>query len=246
MGDTASVQLVFNGSRRAIYKLTSVSDGSGENAVKKVDLTDLEDSHYGVPSEVLIYSIQYVVYGMAVSLLWEGASSNKVIMTLEGHDRIDFAAQGGLRNDATSPTGNILLTTVGAAANASYTIVLELIEHYEGDQAVVVPVFGTNKFIIRESIRATELVDIEDLTWFPAVAEVVGVREAHSVVRVHQLSATDGVAIVEDDSAYLNTEAIAEEVVAVAEETTGDLIINADSPIEIVTAVEVVEASPPA
>jgi hypothetical protein len=98
-------------------------------------MADLADPHYGVPSSVLIRSIEYDVYGMAASLFWEG-SPNTIIATLEGHDTMEFGKIGLLKNDAPSPTGDILLSTVEAAANANYTIILELVEHYSNEPGI--------------------------------------------------------------------------------------------------------------
>jgi hypothetical protein len=135
MADTVTVSIPFNGSHRAIYKLTGVSDGTGESLVKKVNLADLTDAHYGVPSEVIIQRIEYSIYGESVELFWEG-TPNLPMVVLEGHDDMDFIKFGGLKNNAASPTGNILLSTNNATSGAIYSIIIEMIQHYANSPGI--------------------------------------------------------------------------------------------------------------
>jgi hypothetical protein len=63
-----------------------------------------------------------------LQLLWEGTVSNKTIFAL-GVGSIDTNPQYQLpiiTNNATGPTGNLLIKTVGTTSNAAYTVIVEL------------------------------------------------------------------------------------------------------------------------
>lgn len=57
-----------------------------------------------------------------VQLAWEGASANAVIYTFPKNVSGEFSAT--VDNTATSPTGNVTLTTVAVAANEGYSFLL--------------------------------------------------------------------------------------------------------------------------
>lgn len=122
MADTVTTQTVIDGPRNTVVKLTSVSDGTGEAAVLKVDVSTL----LGAPSDVAIRRVHYCVQGMVATLLWD-ATADVRIVDLAGDGCFDFSAFGGLTNNAgAGKTGDILLTTTGHTAGDSYTIVLEM------------------------------------------------------------------------------------------------------------------------
>ena len=47
MADAATSTTLLDGDRLAIIQLTSTSDGTGESAVKKVDVSALQPNNYG-------------------------------------------------------------------------------------------------------------------------------------------------------------------------------------------------------
>ena len=122
MADAVSSQTLVDGKRNVVMKLTNTSDGTGESAVTKVDVSALNDA----PSRVTIERIHYSVAGMVARLLWD-ATSDVTIVDLQGDGCLDARSFGGLVNNAgTGVNGDILLTTVGHTANDSYTIILEM------------------------------------------------------------------------------------------------------------------------
>lgn len=122
MADAVASQTIIDGPRNAVMKFTNLSDGTGESAVLKVDVSALS----GAPSTVRIDRIHYSVNGMVVTMLWD-ATTDVRIMELAGDGWFDFRAFGGLPNNAgAGVTGDILFTTVGASLNDSYSIVLEM------------------------------------------------------------------------------------------------------------------------
>ena len=50
MADAVTSQTLIDGQNKAVIKFTNVSDGSGESAVKKVDVSALSNSADGVRS----------------------------------------------------------------------------------------------------------------------------------------------------------------------------------------------------
>lgn len=122
MADAVSSQTIIDGARNAVMKFTNLSDGTGESAVLKVDVSALS----GAPSKVTIQRIHYCVNGMVATLLWD-ATTDARIVELAGDGTLDFTSFGGLPNNAgAGVTGDILLTTTGASLGDSYSIILEM------------------------------------------------------------------------------------------------------------------------
>ena len=109
MADAVTSQTLVDTDKRAVVKLTNLSDGSGESAVKKVDVSALNSHPDGTAcSRVTIDQIWYDVGGMRVSLEWN-ASTNVVAMVLGGsaaagnvQGHMDFRSFGGIKNNAGS------------------------------------------------------------------------------------------------------------------------------------------------
>ena len=114
----------FTGEKATQVVLTSVSDGSNEDNVVKVDVSTLANS----PSRVRIACIKYDVSGMGVRLQWEATSNVDALILGSGNSQhFDYRNFGGIRNNGgEGVTGNILLSTIDAVAGATYSIVLEL------------------------------------------------------------------------------------------------------------------------
>ena len=132
MADAVATQILFQGDKQVIMKFTNNSDGTGESAVTKVDVSTLA-SYQGSPCVgVQIDRIYFLTHGMEVRLLW-GATTNVTIMTVPQNNAqtMDFNDFGGLGNNAgTGVTGNILFTTLDASAGDTYTIILVLRKLY--------------------------------------------------------------------------------------------------------------------
>ena len=138
MADAVTSQTIVDTDKRAIIKLTNLSDGSGESAVAKVDVSALSSHPDGTAcSRVTIDQIWYDVGGMRDALEWN-ASTNVVCMVLGGsaaagnvHGHMDFRSFGGIKNNAGSGiNGDLDLSTSGHTNLDHYTIVLELRKSY--------------------------------------------------------------------------------------------------------------------
>ena len=124
MADSVASQTIWQDGSFALMKFTNVSDGVGESAVAKVDVSALSPAC----ALVKIRRIWYSTYVMGVRLLWD-ATSDVVIITLpaNGAGCLDFRDVASLTNtQAAGATGDILFTTIGHAVGAGYTVVLEL------------------------------------------------------------------------------------------------------------------------
>ncbi len=122
MAYTVSSQTIVDGAKYVIRKCTSVSDGTGESAVNKVDVSTLTPA----ATTVSIEKIWYTVTGMVATLLWD-ATTDVRIVDLSGYGELDMTDFGGLINNAgTGITGDILLTTTGHTSGDSYSIIMKM------------------------------------------------------------------------------------------------------------------------
>ena len=138
MADAVTSQTIVDTDKRVIVKFTNLSDGSGESAVAKVDVSALNANAKGETcARVTLDQIWYDVGGMRVALEWN-ASTNVVAVVLGGsaaagnvQGHMDFRSFGGIKNNAGSGiNGDIDLSTSGHTNLDHYTIVLELRKSY--------------------------------------------------------------------------------------------------------------------
>ncbi len=133
MADAVTSQTIIDGGRSCIMKFTNVSDGSGESAVAKVDVSALASNSRGVAcSEVRVMRISHAIVGMSVQLFFN-ATSNVLLMELaeSSNGHMDFINFGGIPNNAGSgKDGDILFTTIGHSSGDTYSIVLEMVKVY--------------------------------------------------------------------------------------------------------------------
>jgi hypothetical protein len=133
MADAVTSQTLFDGDKHVIMKFTNISDGSGESAVKKVDVSALNtDINGNTCTSVAIEKIWWQCIGMKVQLFFDATSDAFIIELGEnqsGHH--DYSEFGGLRNNAGSgKTGDIDFTTVGHSSADTYTVTLKMRKTY--------------------------------------------------------------------------------------------------------------------
>lgn len=122
MADAVTSQTLKDGSKYTVMKFTNLSDGTGESAITKVDVSALTPA----ATLVTIEEIWYCIQGMVVTLLWD-ATSDVRIVDLAGDGYMDLRDIGGLPNNAGAGiTGDIQLTTTGHTAGDNYTIILKM------------------------------------------------------------------------------------------------------------------------
>lgn len=129
MADAVTVTKVMDGPRHCIFRFTNNSDGTGESAVTKVDISaDVGGmGHNDTAASLSVEWIQYSVQGFeAVELYWD-ATADDMLAILAGEGFMDFSEFGGIHDPRSSgTTGDIKLTTVGTpAATDSYDITIK-------------------------------------------------------------------------------------------------------------------------
>lgn len=133
MADNVTSQTILDGERLFIGKYTNISDGTGETAVVKVDVSTLAPNAFNLACNgVKINRIWMAVHGMEVRILWDATTDLLAWQaTSNGPYLMDFSSFGGLPNNAgTGANGDIAFTTHAPTAGGSYTIVLECIKTY--------------------------------------------------------------------------------------------------------------------
>ena len=133
MADAVTSQTIIDGSKTAVLKFTNVSDGSGESAVTKVDVSALSSNSIGQScTGASIQKIWWQCIGMKVQILFDATSDVLAIELGENQSGYhDYSHFGGIPNNAGSgKTGDIQFTTVGHSSADSYTIILEVNKEY--------------------------------------------------------------------------------------------------------------------
>ena len=133
MADAVTSQTLIDGTQTAVMKFTNVSDGSGEDAVKKVDVSALSNSAGGLAcTGVVIEKMWWQCNGMKVRILLDASTDDFCIELGEnqsGHH--DYTSFGGLVNPASSGvTGDIMFTTVGHSSADTYTVIMQVRKSY--------------------------------------------------------------------------------------------------------------------
>src|ERR1035437_7807918 len=139
MVDVVTSTILENGPRRVVVAFTNLSDGTGESGVVKIDATSSGPLGVVIQGQTVypgvglkIVDLWYDIKAMGLRIQW-AATTPTDILVLGGFGRwplLDtLAGFGGMTNpNATGATGSILFTTVGAAANSSYSVILEMIK----------------------------------------------------------------------------------------------------------------------
>lgn len=126
MPNVITSQTIVDGSRNLIVKIHIDGDGSGEETGTVL----LDASSYSPAfTNAKLIGIHSQLTGFVAELEWDGATNSELLIVpdyefnLNGDQIVHF---GGIPNDATTPTGDILITTVGLGANDHGSIILEL------------------------------------------------------------------------------------------------------------------------
>ena len=134
MADAVATQTIQDGAKTAIFRFTNVSDGTGESAVAKIDVSALSsDPMTGAAcTGCTIQKIYYSTIGMGVKIFFD-ASSNVLAWQLNADwaDTLDFTDFTGIPNNAGSgKTGDVLFTTVDHSSGDVYNIVMQVSKSY--------------------------------------------------------------------------------------------------------------------
>jgi hypothetical protein len=133
MADAVATQTLIDGDKNVVQKFTNISDGSGEAAVVKVDVSGLATNSRGQAcTGVTIERIWWQCIGMKVQIFWN-ASTNVFCIEL-GENQSgshDYTVFGGLTNNSGSgKNGDVLFTTIGHTSADTYTIMMSMRKEY--------------------------------------------------------------------------------------------------------------------
>ena len=128
MADLVTTQTITDTTGvKFVSKLTNFSDGTGESLVKKIDASEVtfmsEDGNRKIAK--IWYSINTANPKSAVEIIWDG-DTNATALLLSGNGYWDLRTAGDeIVNKATTPTGDVLLSTKNFATGDNYTIIVE-------------------------------------------------------------------------------------------------------------------------
>ena len=127
------LQILNDGYRNATLKIdgyVNAVDLTNQTVLDPSTLSQI-DAQGTIPKTVRIKRINFDIQdGIQVDLIWDGATPTS-LWRLTGRGEIKAGPFGGITDNATTPTGKILLSTIGGAStslNTSFTIILEIIK----------------------------------------------------------------------------------------------------------------------
>ena len=133
MADAVTSQTLVDNDRTAIMKFTNISDGTGESAVLKVDVSALNPSASGKTcTKVTVTKIYIANHGMEVRMLWDATTDVPFFLSSPGATQtLDMTGFGGITNNGgTGSTGDIVFSTADASAGDTYWCILEMVKGY--------------------------------------------------------------------------------------------------------------------
>lgn len=124
MPDAVTAEYIYGGHKRRVLHLTNLSDSSGESAVVKADISTITYDGGKIPTYTVVDRIEYNIQGFtAVKLEWDHDTNDEIALLPQGANVLDWYAYGGKVDPRTTGgTGDIILTTEGEAAGATYDI----------------------------------------------------------------------------------------------------------------------------
>ena len=132
MADTFTEKVLEDGSRKLIKSFAYTYVDTGQSAVMAVDVSGLASAQDGTAcSGVSINRIWFSTVGLSVKILFDASTDTLAVeLPADYQGDFDFSSFSGLKNTATSPTGDLRFTTVGHGSGDTYTIVLECIKSF--------------------------------------------------------------------------------------------------------------------
>jgi hypothetical protein len=129
MADAVTARAITVGPRNYIIHLTNISDGTGESLVRKVVLANQKTDDGFVPTKFSIKKVQWTIQGFtSVRLLWDHTTSDVAVVMGAGVGKLDWKHLGSLVDPKSAGgTGDLMLTTAGLVAGATYDITVEAI-----------------------------------------------------------------------------------------------------------------------
>ena len=128
MADIVTTQVLSDTSGvKYVAKMTNISDGSGESLVKKIDAstTTFMTADGNRKIAKIWWSVNTTKANASVELVWDG-DTNATAILINGQGYWDLRTAGNeIINNATTPTGDVLLSTRDFVVGDNYTILVE-------------------------------------------------------------------------------------------------------------------------
>jgi hypothetical protein len=133
MADTISTQIIQDGGKQAIIKVTAVVGNTDIVTSTMVDVSTLSvDPVSRRPcTGAVLAKLVYIGVGVGVKLEWD-ATANVLIFDLPVNwtEDYDFSAYGIPNNAGAGKTGDIVATTVSPTAGDTYTFIFTINKQY--------------------------------------------------------------------------------------------------------------------
>jgi hypothetical protein len=126
-------QILNDGYRNTTLKISGYVNAADITNYTVLDPSTLSqiDAQGTLAKTVRVKRINFDIQdGLQVDLIWDGATPTS-LWECTGRGEIKAGPFGGITDNATTPNGKILLTTIGGATttlNTSFTIILEIIK----------------------------------------------------------------------------------------------------------------------
>lgn len=125
MAITADTLTLFGGKRRRAYRFTAIQDGvaADETAVIKVDKSTLTGLNGIEPGRLVIEKVRWTMQGFnSIRILFDHTTDDEAVVLNGTHGELDYGDVGIVDPNSAGGTGDILFTTQGGVANATYTV----------------------------------------------------------------------------------------------------------------------------
>ena len=134
MADTVSTQIIQDGSKQAIIKVTAVVGNTDVVTSTMVDVSSLSVDPVSrrACTGAVLATLTYVGVGVGVKLEWD-ATTNVLIFDLPVNwtEDYDFSDYSGIPNNSgAGKTGDIVATTVSPSAGDTYTFIFTVNKQY--------------------------------------------------------------------------------------------------------------------
>ena len=133
MADSVTSQTLIDGERTVIMKFTNISDGTGESAITKVNVSLLTPSASGQAcTRVTVTKIYISNHGMEVRMFFDASTDMPFFLSSgSATQTLDMSAFGGITNNGgTGVNGNIVFSTADASSGDTYWCILEMTKGY--------------------------------------------------------------------------------------------------------------------
>ena len=115
MAATATQQVIHNGPRNFVAKYT-IGGTTGDTAKGTLVDASAIDSTLG-DDALRLEKAEWVLTGFSCNLQWDGGPDVDLIELNSGFGRLDFSDIGGIKNNATDQSGDVVFTTTGYQAS---------------------------------------------------------------------------------------------------------------------------------